>query len=133
MFHYMGEGKLVGAMKLVYVQGSVRCALNPQYDSRWGCYHHPKTIKHPLNVVVTDDDDKVVYPPEKYVMNTGLWYYLPFTDARSSNQLVFTDYAQPFYLDKYAIIKIWYGEDLMDFRNDNNRGRVCVHVWAHLM
>ena len=120
-------------MKLVYIQGSVRCAQNPKYGSRWGCYHHPDNKKHPLNVVVTDDDDNVVYPPEKYVMNTGLWYYLPFTDARSSNQLVFTNYAHPFYLDKYATIKIWYGEDLMNFRNRDNRGRVCVHVWAHLM
>lgn len=133
MFNYVGEGKLVGAMKLVYIHGSVRCAQNPKYNSRWGCYHHPDNKRHPLNVVVTDDDDKVVYPAEKYVMNTGLWYYLPFTDAKRSNQLVFTDYAQPFYLDKYSTIRIWYGEDLMNFANHDNRGRVCVHVWAHLM
>lgn len=120
-------------MNLVYIKGSVRCAQKLQYNSRWGCYDHPDNKKHPLNVVVTDGNDNVVYPLEKYIMNTGLWYYLPFTDSRSSNQLVFTDYAEPFYLDKYATIKIWYGEDLMNFRNQDNRGRVCVHVWAHLM
>lgn len=66
-------------------------------------------------------------------MNIGLWYYLFFMDVRSFNQLVFIDYVQLFYFDKYVIIKIWYGEDLMDFRNDNNRGRVCVYVWVYFM
>lgn len=133
MFHYLGEGKLVGAIKLVFVRGSVRCANDPKFSSRWGCYRHPDNFRHPLNVVVTDADNHVIYPAEKYIMNTGLWYYLPFTDAKSSNQLVYTDYANPFYLEKYATIKIWYGEDLMKYDNHDNRGRVCVHVWAHLM
>lgn len=66
-------------------------------------------------------------------MNIGLWYYLFFMDVRSFNQLVFIDYVQLFYFDKYVIIKIWYGEDLMDFRNYNNRGRVCVYVWVYFM
>lgn len=133
MFHYLGEGKLVGAIKLVFVRGSVRCAKDPKFSSRWGCYRHPDNFRHPLNVVITDADNHVIYPAEKYIMNTGLWYYLPFTDAKSSYQLVYTDYANPFYLEKYATIKIWYGEDLMKYDNHDNRGRVCVHVWAHLM
>ena len=120
-------------MKLVYIEGSVRCAPNPEYNSRWGCYHHPDNSKHPLNVLVTDADNNVVYPPEKYVRNTGMWYYLPFVDARHSKEIVFTDYANPFYLAKSTPIRIWYGEDLMRYNNGDNVGRVCVDVWAHLM
>lgn len=120
-------------MKLVYLDGSVRCAPNPEYKSRWGCHHHPDNLKHPLNVVVTDSDNNVVYPPEKYIRNTGMWYYLPFTDALHSKELVFTDYANPFYLAKYTPIRIWYGEDLTQYNNGDNIGRVCVDVWAHLM
>ena len=132
-FHYTGDGRLVGAMKLVYIEGSVGCEPNPVYRSRWGCYHHPGNLKHSLNVVITDSDNNVVYPPEKYFKNTGLWYFLPFTDARYSNQLVFTDYSNPFYLEKYSPIRIWYGEDLTKYKNRDNIGRVCVDVWAHLM
>ena len=132
-FYYTGDGRLVGAMKLVYIDGSVGCEANPLYRSRWGCYHHPDNFKHPLNVVVTDSDNHVVYPSEKFFRNTGLWYSLPFTDAKYSKQLVFTDYANPFYLEKYSPIRIWYGEDLMQYNNGDNIGRVCVDVWAHLM
>ena len=131
-FHYLGDGRLVGAMKLVYQRGFVRCARKRVHNSRWGCYHHAESLKHPLNVLVTDADNNVVYPSEKYIQNTGMWYYLPFTDAKFSKELVFTDYANPFYLANHTHIRIWYGEDMMQYKNCDNFGRVCVEVWAHL-
>lgn len=119
-------------MKLVYRSGTVRCARNTAFDSRWGCYHHPSNIKHPLNVVVTDGNDNIIFPDEKYITNAGLWYFLPFTDAKHSDELVFTDYKNPVYLAKGAGVKIWFGEDLKNWYSADNGGRVCVDVYGHL-
>ena len=131
-FQYVGDGRLVAAIKLVYRSGLVRCERNTAYNSRWGCYHHNGYVKNPLNVVITDRQDNILFPQEKFIKNAGLWYYLPFTDALHSNELVFTNYESPFYLPKNSIMKIWYGEDLRNWRNHDNGGRVCVDVYGHL-
>lgn len=131
-FQYLGEGKLLGAMKLVHREGTVRCVANTAYDSRWGCYHYPTLVKFPLNVVVTDNHNNIIFPAEKYFKNTGLWYNLPFTDALHSDALVFTNYNHPVYLARGARVRIWYGEDLKNWYNGDNGGRVCVDVYGHL-
>ena len=82
--------------------------------------------------MVTDRQNNVIFPSEKYIKNAGLWYYLPFTDAAHSNEIVFTDYANPVFLSDGAEMRIWYGEDLRDWKNRDNGGRVCVDVFAHL-
>lgn len=131
-FYYLGDGKLLAAMKLVYRSGTVRCVGNTAFDSRWGCYHHPSYVKNPLNVVVTDGNDNIIFPEEKYIKNAGLWYYLPFTDALHSDEIVFSNYKDPVYLSKGAEVKIWFGEDLRNWHSSDNSGRVCVDVYAHL-
>lgn len=131
-FYYLGDGKLLAAMKLVWRSGTVRCVGNTAFNSHWGCYHHPSYIKHPLNVVITDGNDNIIFPDEKYIKNDGLWYYLPFTDALHSDEIVFTNYENPVYLSKGAEVKIWFGEDLKNWNNSDNSGRVCVDVYAHL-
>ena len=85
-----------------------------------------------MNVVVTDGSNNIIFPNEKYIKNGGLWYYLPFTDALHSDELVFTNYENPVYLSKGAEVKIWFGEDLKNWHNSDNSGRVCVDVYAHL-
>ena len=132
-FQYLGEEKLLGAMKLVFREGYVRCASNPAYNSRWGCDRHPRHIKFLLNVVVTDDKNNIIFPAKKYLKNPGLWYYLPFTDPFHSNALVVTDYDNPVYLPSRAYVKIWYGEDLKSFSSADNGGRVCVDVYGHFI
>ncbi|XP_020917853.1 uncharacterized protein LOC110255136 [Exaiptasia diaphana] len=134
---YLLDGTMVGAMKLVYKSGSIRCAHSEAYKSRWGCYHfsHPSIYKHPLNIIVTDVAKNKVYPLDKHIApgwsKPGLWYYLPFTDSLHSNELVFTNYLDPFYLPQYGRLQIWYGEDLKNWYDSDNVGRVCVDVFIH--
>lgn len=123
----------MAAIKLVYREGTVRCTSSTAFNSRWGCYHHPSFLNHPFNVVVTDRSNNVIFPDEKYIKNAaGLWYYLPFTDPLHSDEIVFNNYANPVYLSRGAVIKIWYGEDLQNWNQENNGGRICVDVYAHL-
>lgn len=121
----------MAAMKLVRRRGYVRCEANTAYNSHWGCYHHNSFMNHPLNVIITDQNDNIVFPEEKYIKNDGLWYYLPFTDSKSS-ELVFANYDKPFYVKRGSMIRIWYGEDLRDWKTSGNGGEVCVDVFAHL-
>lgn len=130
---WLGKSKLIGAIKLEYLEGSVRCATSSSYDSKWGCYQQPDTLQNPLNVVITDLANHVIFPLQKYIRNKGLWYYLPATDPLYSKELVFTNYLDPFYLQAYSRLRIWYGEDLRDWYNKDNHGRVCVNVYAHMM
>ncbi|XP_067027852.1 uncharacterized protein [Acropora muricata] len=125
-------GRLLTALKLVYRSGNVTCDNNVAYRSRWGCYNHPRYVKHPLNVIITDKYDNIIYPDKKYIKNGGLWYFLPFVDALYSDELVFTSFTNPFYLSKGDTLKIWYGEDLRNWKAADNGGRVCVEAFAYL-
>ncbi|XP_031560790.1 uncharacterized protein LOC116296830 [Actinia tenebrosa] len=129
-FVNMGESKLVAAIKLVYKSGKIRCVSNVAYDSRWGCHHYSSFVNYPLNVVITDQEDNVIYPASKYFKTSNLWYYLPGTDDLLSDELVFVNYGTPFYLEQYRQLRVWYGEDLKNSAEGDNQGRVCVDVYA---
>jgi hypothetical protein len=65
--NYIHAG-LVGALKLEYVSGHVRCVSNTAYNSRWGCGHYGSYINHPLNVVITDKHNHVIYPKKEFIV-----------------------------------------------------------------
>jgi hypothetical protein len=88
-------------------------------------------------VIITDKYNNIVYPLQKYFTRSGysagLWYYLPFVDSLHSKELVFTNYLDPFYLPKFSTLKIWFGEDLRNWSESDNIGRVCVDVYIHAL
>ena len=129
---WLGAPVFVGALKLQHLSGSISCVKKTEYASNWGCYQYPGLEQHPLNVVVTDLRGNVIFPLQKYIRNAGLWYYLPATDA-DSKELVFANFQSPFYLRTHSRLRIWYGEDLRNWRNRDNQGRVCVNVLGYLM
>ena len=49
------------------------------------------------------------------------------------NELVFTDFAKPFYFQRGSELRIWYGEDLKNSDDADNQGRVCVDVYARFV
>lgn len=97
-------------------------------------FYIPDSNKHPFNVIITDKYDYKLYPLDKYIVSLhGLWYYLPFADTKHSDELVFTNYHDPFFLPQYGMLKIWYGGDLKNYLEHNNVGRVCVNVYVHAL
>jgi len=107
-----------------------RCVKDVAYNSRWGCHHYSSFINFPLNVVVTDQENNIIYPESSYFKNANKWYYLPGVDDLVSDELVFVNYGVPFWLEKFRQLRIWYGEDLMNSGDTDNQGRVCVAVFA---
>lgn len=56
----------------------IRCVSNEAYNSNWGCARR----KNPLNIIVTDQDNHVIYPLKEFIMEpAGMWYYMPLVDA----------------------------------------------------
>lgn len=58
---------------------------------------------------------------------------MPMVDDKHSDELVFSDFNEPFYLGQYDEMRLWYGEDLKNWSETDNQGRVCVDVYARFV
>ncbi|XP_031562543.1 uncharacterized protein LOC116298287 [Actinia tenebrosa] len=131
---YTGPGMVLGALKLKWKSGTIRCVSDQAYDSRWGCHHYSSFRSYPFNVIVTDGKDKILYPLNQYIKHTsGLWYYLPAQDSKHSDAIVFSDFDTPLYLHHMMQLKIWYGEDLKNWSETDNQGQVCVDLFGFVI
>jgi hypothetical protein len=58
---------LVAGIKLEYLSGEVRCVSLVEYNSRWGCSHYSLFKDYPLNVIVTDQYDQILFPMKQNI------------------------------------------------------------------
>ena len=125
---------LLGALKLTYRGGEVRCVSDVAYNSRWGCHGHNSYRAHPLNVVITDKQNNRIFPLQQFIKhNSGLWYDMPVVDDKYSDELVFSNFEYPLYLQPHMELRIWFGEDLMNWSESDNQGRVCADVYGYVI
>ena len=59
----------------------------------------------------------------------GGWYSLTDVDANSP-VLVLSQFKNPVYLGEGQLLRLWYGEDLLDNNEANNAGSSCTHVYV---
>ena len=50
---------------------------------------------------------------------------------KHSDELVFSNFDNPLYL--HTKLRVWFGEDLMNWTESDNQGRVCVDVFAYVI
>ena len=112
-------------LKLVHQSGLIRCANNKKHNSYWGCWDNPTVKRDGLNVVITDERNKIILPT-KFDFPKGKWYKLPGYNAKSKS-LVFTSNSS---LSFGGQLKLWYGEDLVDYTTRDNHGKVCAEVFV---
>lgn len=125
---------LLGALKLAYRSGHVRCVSNVAHDSRWGCHGYSSFISYPLNVVITDKYNNVIFPLNQFIKHSaGLWYNMPAVDENHTDELVFSNFEYPLYLSPFMELRIWFGEDLKNWSDGDNQGRVCVDVYGYVI
>ncbi|KAJ7383251.1 hypothetical protein OS493_029656 [Desmophyllum pertusum] len=98
---------LLGALKLVYREGAVRCVSNVAYNSRWGCHSYSSFKTYPLNVIITDKHNNVIFPLPQFIAQRRT---VPHMDLR-----------------------IWFGEDFKNWSETDNQGRVCVDVMGYVI
>ena len=85
--------------------------------------------------IITDADKKPVLPPAEDLKDLGgpgekaHFYSLPGYN-HTSTELVFRTLVNPLSVSNNQEMQIWYGQDWMDRRENNNGGKTCVDVYA---
>ena len=131
-FHLPSSGKLA-AIKLVHLYGYVSCfATRPEYWSYWGCAHNPLT-KNQINVVITNAHNHIILPPNQLIVTgwlaAGKWYH-DVGYSSVSPELVLSVFSDPCPVSSGQEFRVWYGEDLVNFHDQDNGGKVCSDVYA---
>lgn len=109
-------------IKLQHISGDLSCDItSPLRTTFWGCDTSVATI-------ITDRNNEVIFPANIY--DPFALFKVPGCDAKTSQYLVFTNFAYPSFFVKGQELRIWYSEDLVDGDVENNEGRHCVKVYA---
>ena len=118
---------LLKTMKLVHKSGSIKCnSFDP--ESYWGCTYAPMFGNHGLMTIITNDKKEAILPPAGDV-NINPFYSLNGT-THTSPELVFPDLPNKVSVSRSQELQIWYGQDWIDWSEENNSGSTCVDVFA---
>ena len=77
--------------------------------------------------LITDANNRIVFPAN---IDNPRHPNVHVYDGKTSQIVVFTDFAYPSFLVKGQELSIWYSEDLYDYTTQDNGGRHCVKVYA---
>ena len=120
VIRFKKEGLLKG-IKLEHISGYLTCGVGvPDARSLWGCHTAVRTL-------ITDANNRVVFPAN---IDNPLHSNVPVYDAKTSQILVFTNFAYPSFFVKGQELRIWYSEDLYDYTTHDNGGKHCIKVYA---
>ena len=123
-------GKLA-AVKLVHLYGYVTCHNKVvSYWSFWGCGDHPSVPNH-VDAVITRSDDEVPLPPSQFnTFGKGKWSEIPGYNSNSPS-LVMSAFSPPTGDVRAGDeLRVWYGEDLVNWTEHDNDGEVCCDVYT---
>ena len=117
-------------LKLVHRSGYVNCISGTAINTKWGC--SAKHLSKKLNVHITDEKDTRIFPANvsgSLFFNDYLYYTLHGFD-KNSPEIVFDSIPTPLSVVACQKFKIWYGEDLANMDEGNNKGTSCTDVYA---
>ena len=128
----MTKSGLLKTMKLVHKSGSIKC--NPvDPASYWGCSSWGYG-KNGLMTIITNAEGKVILPSavelKAHLLSNKKQYYSINGTHHTSPELVYRDLSNPLSLSRDQELQIWYGQDWIDWSEENNNGTNCVDVYA---
>ena len=97
----------------------------------WGCNQHYSAKDH-VDVTITTSKNQLILPPSqfmKYNHQGGLLSKIPGYSSESP-EIVLSFFSQPYPVLSGQQLRLWYGEDLKDYAESDNGGRVCCDVYA---
>ena len=124
------------AIKLVHLHGYVTCDKSKVHHwSYWGCNAHSSVIGQ-VNVVITTSTNSVLLPPSQF-MGQSLpkqykWSKIPGYNSLSP-ELVLSVFSSPLTVTSGQVLRLWYGEDLVNFTERENDGTSCCDVFARFL
>lgn len=115
----------IKTIKFVHISGGVAWAGGPEFEGRWG-----DKATEVFELHITNTLNQRVAPPVGYPLNNeyNLQYELPgqtFTDP----QMIFPDFTPFLPVTKGQEFRVWFGEDLMNYFDDDNTGRTCFNIY----
>ena len=110
----------ITAVKLVHLNGKVSCGKS---WAKWAC--NPGVEK--LRTFITDASNTTILPRAK-----NRSYKIPGYNS-SSSEIIITDFPNPLYLSSGQDLRLWFGDDLFDHHEDNNKGTVCTNVFVRYL
>ncbi|XP_078349074.1 uncharacterized protein LOC144634017 [Oculina patagonica] len=117
----------VSSFMLVHRSGTVSCwKTRPHFFSYWGCLANSTDIR----VVLTDEKNKKLAP------SASLHKYGGYTlegYTSSSSILVFCAPKKPHCVFANSELRLWYGEDFLDYSEGDNAGKTCADVYGLLV
>ena len=121
-------GGKVAAVKLVHLYGYVTChKYNADNWSFWGCGHGLKDL---VDVVVTRSNNQIILPANQFIGNgAGKWSKVPGYNSFSP-EIILSVFSTPLSLPAQTQLRLWYGEDLVNYTEADNDGRVCTDVYV---
>ena len=58
---------------------------------------------------------------------------MPVADDKHSDELVFSNFDYPLYLHPYMELRVWFVEDLKNWSESDNQGRMCIDDLAYVI
>ena len=129
----------VKAMKLLHRNGSIICnsLANASY---WSCANLKYYARNTFSTIITNVNKKALLPPEKDLKSLKQFggggqkhFYVLEGIKQGSPELVLSSHTSPLRLLKNQELQIWYGQDWIDWSEENNSGTTCVDVFAWYM
>ena len=117
-------------MKLVHKSGSLKCTADDP-ASYWGCTHVQSHGNNVLLTIITNSKKEAVLPSAGD-LKAGYNHYSYHINGttHTSPELVFPDPANKVLVSRSQELQIWYGQDWIEFTEENNSGTTCVDVYA---
>ena len=119
----------VKSFQLVHISGGVAWEGGAEFEGAWGDHESEKFEIH-----VTNTKNERIAPPANYPLDDvqKLQYSLP-GQSYNGSQLIFPDFVPRLLVQKGQVFRIWYGEDLANYDEENNSGRTCADVYMEFM
>ena len=125
------------SMILKHKSGFLKCSTDTYAASKFGCNNTGQaSFNKNLNVLITNDKNEVMFPsaPRVNKFLGGKYYELPGYTGDMDTIVFVTDYvSRPKFMKKGHKLRIWYGEDLENFVEDDNSGRHCVEIVSNIL
>jgi len=122
-------GGKIAAVKLVHLSGYVTCVGSSiSYWSFWGCGNY-SPLKHHVDVTITTSSNFLLFPPHQFLTTGyGRWSELPGYNSFSPE--IILPRLSPYSVSSGQELRLWYGEDLVNYTEGNNAGLVCCNVYV---
>ena len=123
VFH-LKDNLPIKSIKLQHLSGYVKCC--PEFPRvYWGCSNNVNSGS--LMTVITNATRTPLFPVT-YSQNNKFWQMEGYTI--SSNEIVLVHGSKDYQGYAGEPLHIWFGEDLLDYYDEDNSGEHCVNVYA---